>query len=248
MDAFNNIRAAVFDIGGTLLDFDQPESLAQLSDGINAAYEHLDQAGRKLPSLRRYSAVMRRKALLSLIAAKLRRREPDTMKLLREGHARLGISLDDHAMTALGRVAYSPTKSLAHAKPETATALATLRDRGYHLAIVSNTLAPPPGLDEHLADEALLEYFPIRVYSCAFGVAKPNPAIFRAVLAELDVAAEQAVYIGDKPEIDVKGAHRVGMHTILRAPRGSSDHVHPQPDAVIREIPEVLDLLPSLTP
>ncbi|MCB9851229.1 MAG: HAD family hydrolase [Phycisphaerales bacterium] len=245
MTILRNIRAVVFDIGGTLLDFDQPETLAQLSDGINAGYEHLDQAGVKLPSLRRYSAVLRRKALLSLVVAKLRRREPDTMKLLREGHARMGIALDGHALTALGRVVYSPTKALAHANPQTPAALATLRDRGYQLAIVSNTVAPPPGLDEHLADEGLLSYFPIRVYSCVFGVAKPNPRIFRDVLEKLNVSPEDAVYIGDKPAIDIRGAQRVDMRTVLRAPKGASN-VRPRADAIIREIPELLNLLPPL--
>jgi putative hydrolase of the HAD superfamily len=248
MDAFRDIEAVVFDVGGTLLDFDQPETLAQLSDGILAAYEHLDQAGAKLPSLRRYSGILRRKALLSLIMAKLRGREPDTMHLLREAHAALAVGLDDAALHALSLVIYAPTKTLAHAKPHTAAALAELRARGYRLAIVSNTVAPPPGLDEHLADEGLLEFFDIRVYSCVFGVPKPNRRIFDAVLQELGLPAERAVYVGDRPEIDVRGAKRAGMRTVLRMVNSQPAPRQGQPDAVIREIPDLLALFPQRTP
>lgn len=245
METFRDIQAVVFDIGGTLLDFDQPESLAQLSDGICAAYEHLDQAGYRLPPLRRFSAVLRRRAILALINSRIRGREPDTMRLLRDAHRRLGIHLDDAALQILGRVVYSPTKALAHAQAGTVEALQTLGARGFRLAIISNTLAPPPGLDEHLAAEGLLGFFPIRVYSCVVGVAKPDPRIFREALAALDVRAQQAVYVGDKPRIDIRGAQRVGMRAILRVRPGAPAPGGPRPDAVIGAIPELLRLLPE---
>lgn len=248
MDAFRNIRAVLFDIGGTLLDFHQPETLAQLSDGINAAYEHLDQAGAQLPSLRRYSAVLRRRALLSLVAARLKRREPDTMRLLAAAHARLGISLDEAALHALGRVVYSPTKALAHAHPRTRAALLTLRDRGFRLGIISNTVAPPPGLDEHLADEGLLDLFPIRVYSCVFGVPKPDPRIFAAAVAQLAAAPGETLYVGDKPAIDVRGARRAGLRSVLRAGPGAPDPGRDTPDATVGELYELVDLLPEKPP
>jgi len=248
MDVFRDIQAVIFDIGGTLLDFDQPETLAQLSDGIIAAYEHLDQAGSKLPSLRRYSGVLRRRALFALLAAKIRCREPDTMRLLRAAHTHLGIELDDDALHALARVVYAPTKALAHAQPQTAGALRELLARGYRLAIVSNTVAPPPGLDEHLADEGLLKFFTARIYSCVFGVAKPNVRIFQAALAEIAMPPDRCVYVGDKPAIDVRGARRAGMRTVLRLRQGQPPAHGDQPDAVIREIPDLLDLLPKRAP
>jgi putative hydrolase of the HAD superfamily len=245
-EAFRDIEAVVFDIGGTLLDFHQPESLAQLSDGICAGYEHLDLAGTKLPSLRRYSGVLRRKALAALVSARLRGREPDTMKLLRAAHERMGIALDEHELKALGRVVYSPTKALAHAHPQTRAALSELRERGYKLGIISNTVAPPPGLDEHLADEGLLDFFSVRIYSCVCGVAKPRAAIFQAALTALSVSAPRAVYVGDKPAIDIRGARRAGMRAILRAGSAPASTHRDAPDATVTELHELLDLFQPL--
>ena len=43
------------------------------------------------------------------------------------------------------------------------------------------------------------------------GVKKPDPIIFQRALAELDVKAEESVFVGDHPLNDVKAAKQVGM-------------------------------------
>lgn len=51
------------------------------------------------------------------------------------------------------------------------------------------------------------------------GIRKPDPEIFRRALARLGVAAEEAVFEGDNPEADIRGAQGVGMRTIYRPNR-----------------------------
>jgi len=46
------------------------------------------------------------------------------------------------------------------------------------------------------------------------GVLKPNPIVFRHVLAQLQLAPEQVLHIGDDPIADVQGARAVGMHSL----------------------------------
>jgi len=48
------------------------------------------------------------------------------------------------------------------------------------------------------------------------GMRKPEPEIFRRALARLNVAAAEAIFVGDNPEADIRGAQAVGMHTIFR--------------------------------
>lgn len=62
----------------------------------------------------------------------------------------------------------------------------------------------------------LSEAFDVVVLSDAIGRQwrKPHPAPFDAALATLDVAAEDAVYIGDRPDTDVAGAAAAGMRAI----------------------------------
>lgn len=51
------------------------------------------------------------------------------------------------------------------------------------------------------------------------GIRKPDPEIFRRALARLGVAADEALFVGDNPEADIRGAQSVGMRTIYRPNR-----------------------------
>ncbi len=56
------------------------------------------------------------------------------------------------------------------------------------------------------------------------GCSKPSPVPYRAALAQLQVPAEDAVYVGDNPNKDFIGARAVGMRTV-RVRRLAGDHV-----------------------
>ncbi len=51
------------------------------------------------------------------------------------------------------------------------------------------------------------------------GIRKPDPEIFRRALTRLGVTADEAVFVGDNPEADIRGAQSVGMGTIYRPNR-----------------------------
>jgi len=51
------------------------------------------------------------------------------------------------------------------------------------------------------------------------GIRKPDPEIFRRALARLGATADEAVFVGDNPEADIRGAQSVGMRTIYRPNR-----------------------------
>jgi HAD superfamily hydrolase (TIGR01509 family) len=56
-------------------------------------------------------------------------------------------------------------------------------------------------------------HFPVRIYSCQVGATKPSPAIYRAALESLGVAASEALYIDDIPEF-AEAARKVGLDAI----------------------------------
>jgi HAD superfamily hydrolase (TIGR01549 family) len=53
------------------------------------------------------------------------------------------------------------------------------------------------------------------------GKLKPDPAGLRIVLARLDVPADQAVYVGDRPELDAVAASAAGMRCYIIDRAGS---------------------------
>lgn len=95
--------------------------------------------------------------------------------------------------------------------PEVPATLAALATRGFRLAVVSNWDRRLPLLLERLG---LADRFAAIVVSSAVGREKPDPAIFRAALAALGVAPEEALHVGDHLREDVEGARAIGMRAL----------------------------------
>jgi len=79
-------------------------------------------------------------------------------------------------------------------------------------ALLCNGAAPI--VQPILEANKLTDYFDTIVFSSEVGMAKPQPEIFRLVLDRLETAAEQAIFIDDRP-VNVAGAASVGITSIL---------------------------------
>jgi putative hydrolase of the HAD superfamily len=88
--------------------------------------------------------------------------------------------------------------------------LDALRGRGLKLGLLSNSARDLEEFVGHhgLAVDAVLT-------SRSHGKTKPHETIFRRMLELLDVAAGEAVMVGDTIEDDVEGATAVGMRAVL---------------------------------
>ena len=65
-----------------------------------------------------------------------------------------------------------------------------------------------------LSVSGLSTYFKVSLAAHQFGCAKPDPAIFLAACAALNVAPQHALYVGDDLRCDVQGAQQAGLHSI----------------------------------
>jgi putative hydrolase of the HAD superfamily len=105
------------------------------------------------------------------------------------------------------------------AYPEVPGAIARLRNEGARLAVVSNW---DVSLHDVLERTGLRRLVDAVVISAVEGVAKPDPAIFRAALVKLGAEAEGAVHVGDSLEHDVAGARAAGLEAVLVVRNGAS--------------------------
>jgi putative hydrolase of the HAD superfamily len=91
-----------------------------------------------------------------------------------------------------------------------------LRSEGILIALVSNCADSTRGLLEYLGVIPLVDAV---VLSCEVGSAKPSPEIYVTALADLGVAAADAVFIDDQPAFCM-GAEAVGVRPIQIARDG----------------------------
>ena len=91
-------------------------------------------------------------------------------------------------------------------------ALDELAGRGLTLGVVSNF---EPWLADILALQEIDHLFATVAISGVLGVAKPDPGIFEAALAEAGADPSSTVHVGDQPANDVAAARAVGITPVL---------------------------------
>ena len=113
--------------------------------------------------------------------------------------------------------------------------LEELRSR-YRLAVVSNFDYTPTALSI-LREAGVAELFETIVVSDAVGWRKPAPRIFHETLDRMRLDPREALFVGDRADIDVAGAHRVGMEAAWLNPAGE-----PLPPGITSPAYELRDL------
>ena len=126
-------------------------------------------------------------------------------------------------------------------RPCTKKLLTRIKER-YKLGLVSNfTYAPV--IYASLRKLGINQFFDAVVVSHENGWRKPHTKIFHDALGKLRIKAEEAVFIGDSPLEDIKGAHAAGLKTVFVASQFFSlkdvEDSGLKPDFVARNLGEV---------
>ena len=151
--------------------------------------------------------------------------------LVRELFGHFGIDLTDEE---LGRfleaehAAWEPARVLGST---THALLEALRSRGLRLGLVSNAFDPGWLLHRDLEQMGIAERIDYAVFSSEVGKRKPHPEIFERALEALEVAPDEALFVGDRLYEDVRGAAQVGLTTVQAVWfRADDDPEAPEPD------------------
>ena len=152
-----------------------------------------------------------------------------------------------HAMGLAGLMESPPRLN-----PEAEPLLRGLERQGIPAVLVTNSARPASAWRDCLRSRLAL---PVRdvVSSCDLGVAKPDPAIFRAAARLLDLPPRSILHVGDRWELDIVGAVAAGFDAALyrglwsRYPNGMYDSL-PAPPSDLGGTRVVDDLRTLLEP
>jgi len=126
-------------------------------------------------------------------------------------------------------------------------ALSVLREEGYTLALVSNTMRTPGATLRKMLDQfGLLRFFAHLVFSDEIGIRKPDPAIFLGALKAVGGNPTTAIHVGDDGLLDVGGARAAGMRVIQVTNASLTALGGRRPDAVIPSLIALPDAVASL--
>jgi len=223
------VRAIVFDLDNTLMDFMKMKDLgvqgavgAMLDAGLPMSAE---EAQRKIYEIYKLEGIEYQKVFDEFLHTELGNIDP---KLL-----------------AAAIIGYRRTRESALVVyPHTQTTLIELSKRGLRLAVVSD--APRLQAWLRLTYLQLQHLFDAVVAWEDTGRRKPAPEPFQRALELLEVPAAEALMVGDWAERDVVGAKRLGMLTAFARYGDTFGTVHSGADFELGSVRDLLAIVDRL--
>ena len=218
------IKAVIFDLDNTLLDF-----VTMKREAVRSALVAMSEAGLDIDSKKSY------KRMMQLYEENgWERNQYVFNKFLREIDGRL-----NYKYLAAGIVAYRRAKD-KHLKlyPNVEKTLNEINSRGIKLAIVSD--APSREAWMRMCYLKLHNTFDVVITFDDSKERKPSPAPFKLALGKLNMSKDDVLMVGDWPERDVVGAKNMGIRTIFAK---YGDHFGVQESGANWDIEDISDII-----
>lgn len=237
------IQAAIFDLGGTLLDFN-PEGYAWLEwerIGLTHVYAFLSEQGYALDRDKFVAHFMDALPHRWTLAT-LGRQNLTLGGLLQEACVAAGKAMPVQMIKAAIPRYIAPLDRRVVMYDDTLETIQALHARGLKIGLISNTMWPGDEHRQEMERFGILKYFDDTLFSSDVALWKPQPELYQLALDRLNIPAERAFFVGDTPEHDLVGARAVEMKTVYK--RNKSFKLNGiRPDAEITRLAELLDLI-----
>jgi putative hydrolase of the HAD superfamily len=223
------IRAVIFDLDNTLLDF-----MTMKRRAVDAAVDAMIDAGLEIPK------DAARERIFGIYD-----REGIEYQRVFDAFLQAETGAVDYRVLAAGIVGYRRAReALLVLYPHVTVTLVELVKRGLRLAVVSDA----PRLEAwlrvcYLRLQHLLDHV---VTFDDTGERKPSAAPFRRALALLGVEPHEALMVGDWPERDMVGAKAVGIRTVFARYGDTFGTEHSGADYEIGDVHELLPLIDAI--
>lgn len=243
------IQAVLFDLDDTLIDWSQRtmSSGELLQRHMGRVYDFLHTAAHPMPARDDFFACYKEKVAAHWAAAKQTWSGVNFGEVLLDSFAACG--LDPAAIdldAVLSAYAWQPVPGI---KPydDTLEVLDTLKQQGYKIGLITNSMQPMWMRDVELEAYGILPYLDARVTSGDLGYMKPHPHIYQHLLDKLQTTAVHALFVGDRPENDIVGANKVGLVSVWMNPPHLERPLNGvQPDYTITRLRELFPILAEL--
>ena len=137
-------------------------------------------------------------------------------------------------------------RKIATVEPDIKETLTKLKNSGLKLGIVSNTFVSGDSLEKHMEQVGILNFFEPRMYSYQFDFRKPDARIFRIAAERIGEAAENILFVGDRINMDIRPAIKIGMQAALKTAHTNKGKKIPEAAWKINHISELPDLIEKI--
>ncbi len=223
------IKAVIFDLDNTLLDFKKMKE-----HGVRAAISAMIEAGLDCNEGDAYKIIF-----------DIYHQKGWEYQLIFDDFLKLKTGKISNKFLAAAIVAYRRAKeSTLLVYPNVRRTLIHLIKHGIKIAVVSDAPSREAWmriyyLNLHHVFDVVLTFNDTKVH-------KPSPVPFKMALKQLNIKPDEALMIGDWPERDVVGASQVGIKTIFARYGDTADIVNSGADWEVDDIYEVVHIVDEL--
>ena len=210
------IKAVLFDLGETVLNFGKVNTFRLFREGARLSYDFLKSCGQPVGGFKYYCWQNLTGLYIRRLLSRITGKDFNSLLLLRAVGTKKGVLLDRQQWRHLAWLWYEPLAKLAAIESDIADTLAGLRRGNLKLGIVSNTFVHSSSLEKHLKQLGILDFFKVRLYSYEFDFRKPDTRIFKIAAERIGETLENILFVGDRINKDVKPAVKSGMPAVLK--------------------------------
>ena len=210
------IKAILFDLGETLLNFGKLNPRSVFLQGARLSYDFLKSRGQPVGNFKYYCLWNFVALYFRRVLSNITRNDFNSLALLRWAGMKKGIRLDGQQWRQFAWLWYEPLSKIATVEPNIKETLAKLKNSGLKLGIVSNTFVSADSLEKHMQQVGILDFFEPRLYSYQFDFRKPDLRIFRLAAERIGEAPDSILFVGDRIDKDVRPALRSGMQAVMK--------------------------------
>ena len=210
------IKAILFDLGETLLNFGQVNPRDIFRQGARLSYDFLKNSGQPVGSFKSYCFWYLAALYFRRIVSGITGNDFNSLAMLRWAGMKKGVRLDGQQWRHFAWLWYEPLSKIATVEPDIKETLTKLKNSGLKLGIVSNTFVSGDSLEKNMRQFNILDFFETRMYSYEFDFRKPDLRIFRIAAERIGESPQNILFVGDRIDKDVKPALKAGMQAVLK--------------------------------
>jgi len=231
------VKAVLFDLDGTLVDTAKSQLLANMhvvkmllnflhSRNVHISQQSLLEAIEKLSLEMDLKLLYNRDVWWSKILKKMNLKGPIPSEFARK------LTLGYWSKYSRGMVKYG----------DALPTLKYLKEEGYKLGLVTDTDGTLGIKAKRISKSSILRLFDVVVIAGEeTKKVKPDPSSYMLALRKLRLKPPDAVYVGDKPFTDIKGAKALGIITVLIRRKSWKKYV--KPDFTVDDLNQLKNIL-----
>jgi putative hydrolase of the HAD superfamily len=240
------IKAVLFDLGETLVNFGKVKRLEVFREGARLSYDFLKSKGQPVGNFKYYFW----RNLLSLHICRwlscVGGKDFDALRLLSKSGTKNGIKLNEQEWGHFAWLWYEHLSKAGIVEPDIVETLRALKEMGLKLGIISNTFVHGSSLEKHLEQFGILEFFEVKFYSYQFDFRKPDVRIFIKAVDAIGERLPNTLLVGDRINKDIKPALMLDMPAVLKEAYTNKGKKVPKGAYKIKQLSELPGLIEKI--